>query len=417
MQTTNVYRLPFLSIEVFQRLQASQQESAKVWNTCKDLHRTCRVSHLEWLSLTDLQKHTKGKFELHSQSIQLVCRAFIGNIDSTKSNRQQGLKNIKYPWRDKKFYPAHWHGQAVKHQKGKTVLSMGKGRKPIVLPIEIDPYCTIAKLVWSRGFELHVSHNVEVSPQVKSDVTAAIDLGEIHLATVVTSSGEGLIVTGRGIRSLKRHRHKQLRQIVKKQSRCKKGSRRWQKLQRAKNKLLLRTERRIKDLRHKATTSVVSFLKAQGVSQVYIGNPDGVRRKNSGRKHNQRMAGWEYGTDIDYLTYKCKIAGIKASDGNERGSSSTCPECGHRHKPRSRNWKCPKCKFTDHRDLVGAVNIHHIGFGKKIVMPTRITYLRPGITRSSSSGDTRHSCLTLDLGSATCISGSSTEDRSTLSFG
>lgn len=261
MQTTKVYRLPFLPIGLFQRLQASQQESAKVWNTCKDLHRTCRVSHSKWLSLTDLQKHTKGKFELHSQSAQLVCRAFIGNIDSAIENRKHGLKNIKYPWRDKNFHPTYWHGQALRHQKGKTVLPMGKGRKPIVLPIEIDPDCTLVKLVWNR------------------------------------------------------------------------------------------------------------------------------------------------------------IAGIKASDGNERGSSSTCPECGHRHKPRSRNWKCPKCKFTGHRDVVGAVNIHHIGFGKKIVMPTRITYLRPGITRSSSSGDTRHSCPTLDLGSATCISGSSTEDRSTLSFG
>jgi putative transposase len=426
MQTTKIYRLPFLSIEVFQRLQASSQESAKVWNTCKDLHKQCRVSHSAWLTLTDLQKHTKGKFELHSQSIQLVCRAFVGNIDSTKENRKKGLKDIKYPWRDKKFYPTYWPGQAVKHQEGKTVLPMGKGRKAIVLPICIDRDCTIVKLVWNRGFELHVSRNVEVSPHVKTDVTGAIDLGEIHIAAVATSNGAGLIVTGRGIRSLKRQRHKQLRQIVKKQSRCTKGSVRWKKLQRAKNKLLLRTERRIKDLRHKATTSVVSFLKAQGVSRIYIGNPDGVRRKNSGRKHNQRMAGWEYGTDINYLTYKCQIAGIKATDGNERGSSSTCPECGHRHKPKNRNWKCPKCKFTGHRDMVGAINIHHIGFGKKIVMPASITYLQPGVTRGSSSGDTRQCCLALVSGSATCIAGSSvgrcppaslTEDWSTTYLG
>ncbi len=325
------------------------------------------------------------KFGLHSQSIQLVCRAFIGNIESTKENRKHGLKDIKYPWRDKKFYPTHWHSQAIKHQKGKTVLPMGKGRKPIVLPLEIDPNCTIVKLVWNRGYELHVSREVETSGRVKTNVTAAIDLGEIHLATVAVSSGAGLIVTGRGIRSLKRQRHKQLRQITKKQSRCKKGSSRWKKLQRIKNKLCLRTEHRIRDLRHKATTCVVSFLKAQGVSQVYIGNPDGVRRKKCGRKHNQRMSGWEYATDINYLTYKCLIAGIKATNGNERGSSSTCPECGHRHKPRNRNWKCPKCKFVGHRDMVGAINIHHIGFGKKIVMPRFITYLRPGITRSSSS--------------------------------
>jgi putative transposase len=384
---------------------------------CKDLHKQCRVSHSPWLNLTDLQKHTKGKFELHSQSIQLVCRAFIGNIESTSENRKHGLKDIKYPWRDKKFYPTYWHSQAVKHQKGKTILPMGKGRKPIVLPIEIDPNCTIVKLVWNRGYELHVSRDVETSPRVKSNVTAAVDLGEIHLATVAVSSGAGLIVTGRLIRSLKRQRHKQLRQITKKQSRCTKGSSRWKMLQRAKNKLCLRTERRIRDLRHKATTCVVSFLKAQGVSQVYIGNPDGVRRKNCGRKHNQRMSGWEYATDINYLTYKATIAGIKATNGNERGSSSTCPECGHRHKPKNRNWKCPKCGFRGHRDLVGAINIHHIGFGKKIVMPSSITYLRPGITRSSSSGDTRQSCLTSLTGSATCIAGSSSEDWSTTNVG
>jgi putative transposase len=382
MQTTKIYRIPFLSLELFQRLQASSQESAKVWNTCKHLHKQCRVSHSAWLTLTDLQKRTKGKFDLHSQSVQLVCRAFIGNIDSTRENRKHGLKDIKYPWRDKKFYPTYWHGQAVKHQKGKTILPMAKGRKPIVLPVEIDLDCTIVKLVWNRGFELHVSRDVEVSPRINSQVTAAIYLGEIHLATVATSNGAGMIVTGRGIRSLKRQRHKQLRQIVKKQSRCQKYSKRWKKLQQIKNKLLLRTERRIKDLRHKATTQVVSFLKAQGVSQLYIGNPDGVRRKNCGRKHNQRMSGWEYGTDINYLTYKCQIAGLDASDGNERGSSSTCPECGHRRKPKNRNWKCPKCKFVGHRDMVGAVNIHHIGFGKKIVMPDLFTYLRPGITRS-----------------------------------
>ncbi|TFE73631.1 hypothetical protein A7K72_06130, partial [Candidatus Methylacidiphilum fumarolicum] len=32
------------------------------------------------------------------------------------------------------------------------------------------------------------------------------------------------------------------------------------------------------------------------------------------------------------------------------GTSSRCPECGHRHKPNGRNWRCPKCGFQGHRD-------------------------------------------------------------------
>jgi hypothetical protein len=35
------------------------------------------------------------------------------------------------------------------------------------------------------------------------------------------------------------------------------------------------------------------------VDAVFMGNPDGVRTKNCGKRHNQRMAQWEYGKDLD----------------------------------------------------------------------------------------------------------------------
>jgi len=61
----------------------------------------------------------------------------------------------------------------------------------------------------------------------------------------------------------------------------------------------VRSERRIRDKRHKGTRQVVDFCEVHGVSQVFIGNPDGVRTRRSGRHHNQRMSQWEYGRDID----------------------------------------------------------------------------------------------------------------------
>src|SRR6266700_4920051 len=124
-----------------------------------------------------------------------------------------------------------------------------------------------------------------------------------HLAAVTTNTGTALIVTGRGIRSLKRQRSKQLGQIAKKQSRCKKHSRRWKKLQRAKNTVCRRAERRVRDLRHKATRQVIDFCIEQQVGTLFIGNPHGVRNRDSERHHNQRMSLWEYGRDIDYLTH------------------------------------------------------------------------------------------------------------------
>lgn len=90
------------------------------------------------------------------------------------------------------------------------------------------------------------------------------------------------------------------------------------------------------------------------------------------------MSQWEYGKDIDSFEDKAQQAGIECFNGTERGTSSHCPEYGHRHEPRRRVWRCKKCGFTGHRDVVGGVNMHPIAFGEPIAFPQRITYLRPG---------------------------------------
>jgi len=241
--------------------------------------------------------------------------------------------------------------------------------------------------------ELHISiaEDAEDAPlREPTNKHATVDWGQIHQAAVATNDGEALIVSGRGIRSLKRQHSKQLGEIAGKRSRCQKGSRRWKKLGKTRAQLTLRCERRVRDLRHKGTRQVVDFCKERGIEALFVGNPDGVRRKNSGRHHNQRMSQWEYGRDIDYLQQKSEQDRIVCFTGNERGTSSRCPVCGHRHKPKGRNWRCQACGFEGHRDVVGAVNMHPIAYGQVVPFPKRITYLRPGNLRRSSRPDTGH---------------------------
>src|SRR5262249_18285194 len=113
--------------------------------------------------------------------------------------------------------------------------------------------------------------------------------------------------------------------------------------------------------------------------------PDGVRSKDSGRHHNQRMAQWEYGQDITFLSYKAKLARIESFTGSERGTSSQCPVCGWKQKVKGRTWRCrnPECPFQGHRDVVGSVNMHQLAYGKKINVPAHVTYQRPGPVRVS----------------------------------
>ncbi len=149
-----------------------------------------------------------------------------------------------------------------------------------------------------------------------------------------------------------------------------------------------RIERRVRDLRHKATRQVIEFCQQEQVGTLFIGNPHGVRNENRGRYHNQRMAQWEYGKDIDYLTHKSEQARIESFTGSERGTSSQCPVCGHKHKPTSRVWKCRKCGFKGHRDIVGSVNMHRLAYDKPVTFPRSVTYLRPGPSRRSSRAGT-----------------------------
>ena len=356
---------------------------------CRDAHEAARKARTSWPRRDALQKATKGLYALHSQSIQMVCHAFLANIEATVELRKAGNLKMKYPWRDKRYYPLLWPAQAVAVTARHIILPMGRGRASIVLPKPEGFVPGACKLVWNGSAnELHVTVEVSAEAVRDSKVVATVDLGQIHQCAVTTSTGAALIVSGRGQRSLKRLQSKMYGQIARLQSRCKKGSRRHKKLARARHKHAGRLERQVRDLAHKGTRAVADFCSSQDVGIVFIGDPHGVRKKRNGRKHNQRMAQWEYGRDKNYLAQKLGRSGIASFTGSERGTSSRCPQCGHKHKPKGRVWSCKACGFKGHRDLVGSVNMHEDNFEKLTTFPSLqdVTYLRPRSVSMEQAG-------------------------------
>ena len=307
METVHIYCLQ-PNKKLFEAWEIRRWKAAKVWNFCVETHKQARREHLPWPERSELQKATKGgRFALHSQSVQMVVHAFLANIDTTRKLRQTHPEmRMKYPWREKRFYPVKWPAQAVTSKSGRVVLPMGKGRKSIILHLDLPPNSGACSLVWNHGFELHVCVETSKATLAPGEVHATVDLGEIHLAAVSTNTGKAMIVTGRGIILLVQNDREPrcLARRLRSKSRCKKRSRRWRRLQWAKNKQCRRAERRIRDLRHKATRKVIDFCQEHHVGFLFIGNPHGVRNQDRGRHHNQRMSLWEYGKDIDYLTHK-----------------------------------------------------------------------------------------------------------------
>lgn len=252
MQTVRIYRLTQLPPKLFQRVKAAQMEAAQVWNTCCELHQEARQTGSIWPGLRELQQATKRKFALHSQSVQMVVGVFLANVDTARQLRKTNPK-IRYPYKPKQFYPVMWPAQAVNVERGRVVLPMGRGRKSLVLHLDLPPESGACTLVWNCGFELHVCIKAQQAEHAPGQNRATVDLGEIHLAAVTTNTGAAIVISGRGIRSLKRQRNMQHRQLARKQARCQKYSSRWKKIQRAKNKIASRNEHRVRDMRHKAT--------------------------------------------------------------------------------------------------------------------------------------------------------------------
>ena len=344
-----------------------------------------------WPRQGELQVATKGRYALHSQTVQMVAKSVqVAFANARLLRKTYPEMRMRYPYREKRHYALLWPAQAVSVRAGRVILPMGKGRPELVLPLgrELPFEVGACKVVWKDGWELHVASLEPAEPAASpGNERATGDLGEIHQIALATSTGKALVISGRGIRSAKRRRCKGLAALAAKGSRCKKGSRRHRKLARARRALSRRTRNQIRDLRHKGLRNAVDFCAQEKVGSLYVGNPDGVRRRKAGAVHNGRMARWECGLDLKLIEHKCHKAGIIFTSGTERGSSSHCPCCGNRQRPTGRNFTCRKCGATVHRDVMGAVNQHRIGFGQPVPLPSSTIYLRPGGATRQRAGN------------------------------
>ncbi len=212
-------------------------------------------------------------------------------------------------------------------------------------------------------------------------------MGEIHsVAAVTKETAQGIIITGRKVRSVKRLRNKKVRELQKKLAKCQKGSRQWKKYRRALNYILSKSDAQLTDVLHKTTRQFVNWCLDNKVKKVLVGNVEGVQRNTSrtkkhkkkrSRKQNQKMSQWQFGKIHAYMKYKLESEGISVEKVNEAYTSQTCPVCGRRKKVSTRNFVCP-CGYSEHRDIHGAKNIlsKSIDGEFRDIGPVQVKYLR-----------------------------------------
>jgi putative transposase len=345
-----------------QLLKNTQQEAARCWNDILAVSKAYYESDHAWISKNDLQKQltksrrtSEGTYVLHSQTVQGITDKYCDNRKSTATHRRNGNKEMKYPWRFKNFLTVPFKQAAIRYSKsGSIVLSLAAGVSFDTGFIPLSKIHT-CELLWRKGKYIlsYTSEYAEQEPRL-GGLIAGGDIGEIHPIAICDENGEGFIVSGREIRSIKQLRNKSLAWFSRTISRCTKGSRRYKKLIRAKHSLINKTDDQLRDLLHQATRKAIDYCLEHGIAELIIGNPAGVEKntkkeKRLNRKSRQKVSQMETGMIKKYLQYKAKEEGVKSRFVGERNTSKECPDCGKLNKPRGRVYRC-KCGFTAHRD-------------------------------------------------------------------
>ena len=340
-------------------LLSTMKEASRLWNDLIDLCYNAYLNNEKWLTGVDMQKLTQSKYNLHSDIITSICQRMDSNRRTTLELRKQ-KPGAKFPYIKKDEITIS--GKKRQFLKD-NYISLTKLIK-IKIPEEIDIYSSnIFHIVHRKSnFYLYLSYEQEEKPIVKTGIQCAVDLGEIHTIAAINTQGVKTIFTGRLARSFKRFRNKTHSQLATKMKRCQENSRRYKKLQNIKNRTSKKTKNKLNDFYHHLTDKFIKECLIQKVDTIFIGNCKNVGQRTKQehrlhRKNRQKMSQFEVGTIRNLISYKSQLSGIDMQSVSERWTTQTCPACGNHYKPTGRNYKCPKCQFIGHRDIVGCYNI------------------------------------------------------------
>ena len=298
-----------------------------------------------WLSQGAVQKYQRLRaYKLHSQTVQAIIDSYYSALNSYFKTVKLNPE-AKPPKRTPKHFKVRWIQNGISYRDGVVRLSNGKDREPILINAPAKP--VFVEMYYQRGsYYFSLVYKAEPLPREITGNVVAVDMGEIH--PIVSHDGQNTIIyNGRHLRSIKRYREKTKARFQSKMDKCTQRSKHWYRLRRAKNKVLAKLEAQLKDAEHKITSRFVSDCKKAKADTIVIGNLKGIRdRAKFSKKSNQKIHQWAFARIASMIEYKAELAGIKVVFEDESYTSQTCPNCGHRHKPRNRNYHCKACGYA-----------------------------------------------------------------------
>ena len=250
---------------------------------------------------------------------------------------QWTIKRVKQSWnsffksiKDYRKHPEKYLGRpripGYKSKDGEFILtftnqqcSMESGilRFPRIIDVKVKTRLDNVNLREVRIVPQGVGYTVEIVYEknipdpigISTARALAIDIGVNNLVTIVNSIGvQPIAVRGGLLKSINQYCNKEysrLKSISDRQL----GNRH---LTKREEKLFMKRNRKIRDVMHKVSRSIVTCALSEGVDTIVIGHNDGWKQEsNMGRRNNQNFVQIPFSTLIDMLRYKGEDAGIQ----------------------------------------------------------------------------------------------------------
>ncbi len=363
MHVTNKFILKLINKNDVQKLKDAQMNCAKVWNHIVEIAQFEWSEHKNWIGKYDIQKILAGVYPVQRHTLNALTDKYQSNRETISKLRRNGNQKAKYPYKEKTFFCIPFKESAIKINGDTIRLTLSVKNYVEIFNTDNIEHTSYAEIVFKNGqYYFHYTKEVDELPESTETTPCGVDIGEVHTIALSTEK-ESLVISGRAIRSVKQWRNKSLAYISKRLSKCQKSSRNFNKWIRVKNYVKTRSDNQLLDLYHKATRLAVNFCVEKSITDMVIGKLKGVekntkKKKRLKRKTRQKISQMAYGKITDFLEYKSKLAGIRTQQKPEHHTSQMCPENPkHKYKPSGRNYNCPTCGCTIHRDVNGAFNI------------------------------------------------------------
>ncbi len=276
---------------------ALNRESGRVYSNTLTFHyRTYRHTG-HWLSPQAGEKVEDalgGPTTLHAHSRDAAQQGFYAACKTARTCRKQGQAEAHYPHRRKTFRPTVWKNTGLRVDGGVLRLARAQGLPPVEvrLPEKLAALPASAfrevRLVWDRVGRRYrwqvVIEDGQAPPPPPGQGVVAVDLGEIH-PVAATDGQEAVIFSARQLRSTYQYTAKRLAELRRKQDAKQKGSRRWKRLQRRKNRFQAQQKRRVRDIQHKVSRAAVNWAVERQAGTLVIGD---VRDVADGKRLNTK---------------------------------------------------------------------------------------------------------------------------------